>query len=168
MAGLVLALALALACCAGELLWPLTLGPLLLHVLLTSGSWLSRSAWRIIKHDPMFDQELAEAADLGLEIIHSSEHPFPGFWFSLLVVVLALGLAVPSALDIIGLILRLTSAGYVPLGRAHSGGEEGLMKSSICRLPLLRWENIPEPRKQIGEVDVVTTLDLPVHVGQES
>ena len=98
MAGLVLALALALAlaCCAGELLWPLTLGPLLLYVLLSSGSWLSRSAWRIIKHEPMFDQQLAEAADLGLEIIHSSEHPFPGFWFSLLVVVLALGLAVLS------------------------------------------------------------------------
>ena len=98
MAGLVLALALALAFCAGEFLWPLTLGPLPLHVLLSSGSWLSRSAWRIIKHDPMFDQQLAEATDLGLEIIHSLEDPFLGFWFSLLVVVLALGLAVLGAL----------------------------------------------------------------------
>ena len=116
MAGLVFALALALACCAGELLWPLTLGPLLLHVLLTSGAWLSRSAWRIISHDPMFDQQLAAAADLGLEIIHSLEHPFPGFWFSLLVVVLALGL--DGALGVVRLVLRLTPAGYVPLGCA--------------------------------------------------
>ena len=119
-------------------------------------------------HDPMFDQQLAEAADLGLEIIHSSEDPFPGFWFSLLVVVLALGLARLDALSVGRLALRLTPAGYIPLGRAHSGGEESLMKSSIFRLRLLRWENIPEPRRQIGEVDVVTTLDLPVHVGQES
>ena len=118
-------------------------------------------------HDPMFDQQLAEAADLGFEIIHSSEDPFPGFWFSLLVVVLALELTVLSALGVIRLVLRLTPAGYVPLGRAHSGGKEGLMKSSIYRLSLLRWENIPEPRKQIGEVGVVTTLDLPVHVGKE-
>ena len=42
------------------------------------------------------------------------------------------------------------------------------MKSSIIRLRLLWWKNISEPRKQIGEVDVVTKLDLPVHVGQES
>ena len=119
-------------------------------------------------HDPMFDQQLAEAANLGLEIIHSSEDQFPGFWFSLLVVIPALGLACPSTLGIVGLILRLTPAGYVPLGRAHSGGEESLMKSSINRLRLLWWKNIPEPRKQIGEVDVVTKLDLPVHVGQES
>ena len=119
-------------------------------------------------HEPMFDQQLAKAADLGLEIVDSSEDPFPGFWFSLLVVVPALGLAGPCTLGIVGLVLRLTPAGYVPLGRAHSGGKESLMKSSICRLCLLWWENIPEPRKQIGEVDVVTNLDLPVHVGQES
>ena len=119
-------------------------------------------------HDPMFDQQLAEAADLGLEIIHSSEDPFPGFWFSLLVVVLALGLAIPSALGIIELILRLTPAGHVPLGRAHSGGEESLMKSSIFQLRLFLWENIPEQRKQIGEVDVLTKLNLPVHIEQKS
>ena len=115
----------------------------------------------------MVDQQLAEAADLGFEIIHGSEHPFPEFWLSLLVVVLVLELAVLSALGVIRLVLRLTPAGYVPLGRAHSG-KEGLMESSICRLPLLRWENIPEQRKQIGDVDVVTTFDFPVHVGQES
>ena len=78
-------------------------------------------------HDPMFDQQLAKAADLGLEIIHSSEDPFPGFWFSLLVVVLALGLAVLGALGVVRLVLRLTPARYVPMGRAHSGGEEGLV-----------------------------------------
>ena len=82
-------------------------------------------------HEPMFDQQLAEAADLGLEITHSSEHPFPGLWFSFLVVVLALGLAVLGALGVVRLVLRLTPAGYVPLGRAHSGGKEGLLKSSI-------------------------------------
>ena len=119
-------------------------------------------------HDPMFDQQLAKAADLGLEIVDSSEDPFPGFRFSLLVVVPALGLAGSCTFGIVGLILRLTPAGYVPLGRAHSGGEESLKKSSIIRLRLLGWENIPEPRKQIGEVDVVTTLNLPVHVEQES
>ena len=103
-------------------------------------------------NDPMFDQQLAEAADLGLEIIDSSKDPFPGFWFSLIVVVPALGLAVPSALGIIGLTLRLTPAGYVPLGRAHSGGEESLMESSICRLPLLRWENIPEDPSRVSRL----------------
>ena len=110
MAGLVLALALAFACCAGELLWPLTRGPLLLHVLLTSGARLSRSAWRIISHDPMFDQQRAEAADLGLEIIYSSEHPIPWSWFSLLVVVLALGLAKLVALGLGRLAIQLTPA----------------------------------------------------------
>ena len=40
------------------------------------------------------------------------------------------------------------------------------MESSVGRLFLLRWKNISEQRKQIGEVDVVTMLDLPVHVVQ--
>ena len=82
----------------------------------------------------MFDQQLAEAADLGLEIIYSSEHPFPGFWFSLLIVIIALGLAVLSALSVIRLVLRFTPGGYVPLGRVHSGGEEGLVQSGIYQL----------------------------------
>ena len=100
-----LPLALALACCASELLWPLTLGLTILHVLLASGALLGRSAWRVTSHDPTFDQQPAEAADLGLEIIYSSEHPIPWSWFSLLVVVLALGLARLVALDLGWLVL---------------------------------------------------------------
>ena len=123
MAGLVLALALALACCAGEFVWPLMLGPLILHVLLANGALLGRSAWRVLLHDPTFKQQLTEAADRGLEIIYGSEYPIPWFWFSLLVVVPALGLARLVAFGL----LRLTPARYVSLGRAHSGGEEGLV-----------------------------------------
>ena len=78
-------------------------------------------------HDPTFDQQLAEAADLGLEIIYSLEHPIPWVWFSLLVVVLALGLARLAVLGVSRRFLRLTHALYVPLGRAHSGGDEGLV-----------------------------------------
>ena len=40
------------------------------------------------------------------------------------------------------------------------------MKSSVSQL-MLNWKIIPEQRKQVGEVDIVTTLDLPVHVVQE-
>ena len=80
-------------------------------------------------HDPMFNQQLTKAVNLRLEIIYSSEHPIPWFWFSSLVVVLrlALGLARRVALGVGRLVLRLTPAWYVPLGRAHSGGEEGLV-----------------------------------------
>ena len=56
--------ALALAWCSGELVWPLILGPLILHILLASGALLGRSAWRVLLHDPTFNQQLAEAADL--------------------------------------------------------------------------------------------------------
>jgi hypothetical protein len=44
-------------------------------------------------HDSKFDQQFTETADVGLEVIHCQEHQFPWFRFSLLVVVLALGLA---------------------------------------------------------------------------
>jgi hypothetical protein len=62
--------------------------------------------------------------------------------------------------------LWLCPAWYIPLGYVRSGCNEGLVKSSVCLL-LLMWKNISETRKQVGEVDVVTTLDLPVHIGKE-
>jgi hypothetical protein len=119
-------------------------------------------------HDSMFDQQSAKNADFRLEIVHCTEQPLPWLGFCLLVVVtvLALGLALLVAICFRQLLLWLSPAQYVPLGYVRSGGEEGLVKISVCLL-LLMWKNIPETRKQVGEVDVATVLNLPVHIGQE-
>ncbi len=116
-------------------------------------------------HDPIFDQRFAKTTNFRLEIVLCTEHLFPWLRFCLLVIVLALALAVLVAICFNLLVLRFGSALYVPLGHVRSGGKEGLMKSSVSWL--LIWKNISKTRKQVGEVDVVTSLDLSVHIGQE-
>ncbi len=80
---------------------------------------------------------------------------------------LALALAVLAAIRFSGkfsrVVLWLRPAGYIPLGYVRSGGDESLVKNSVGWL-LLMCKNIFETRKQVGEVDVVTELDLPVHI----
>ena len=77
-----------------------------------------------------------DTADFGLEINHCTEHPFPYLGFSLLVVVLALVLAWLVAIRFDRVVLLLGPAWCVPLGYVHSGGDEGLVKSSMGLLLL--------------------------------
>jgi hypothetical protein len=74
---------------------------------------------RLVRYKSGVSKLLLEAADFGLEIVDGTENSVPRLWFSLLVVLLVLELACLVSLAFRWLVLLLTPARVVLLGRAH-------------------------------------------------